>query len=153
MLLLLVTLPLKRPFGVLGLVRVLLPVERAGRTGAFSVLSDFVAGEKFSVPGVVMVRLGLSVVLRALVAEGVEGGSEGWGGARLGDIVRRVKVSVAVFVGLLVGVEVSRWMIVVEGCWVVTMGFVGGGEAAAGGGLWLRADLLLRKERRRMKGL
>lgn len=43
--------------------------------GPLSALSDFMAGERFSVPGVVTVRVGLSVVLRPLVAEGVEGDS------------------------------------------------------------------------------
>jgi hypothetical protein len=148
---LLVTLPFARLLAILVLLLLLLLLASLGRTGAFSMLSGFVAGERFSVPGVVMVRLGLSVVLRALVAEGVDGGSEGWGGTRLGDMVRRMEVSFVVFVGWLVGVEVSRWKLVVEGCWVVTMGFVGGGEAAVGGGLC--EDLLLRKERRRMKGL
>jgi hypothetical protein len=144
---LLVTLPFARLLATLALLLLLLLLASLGRTGAFSMLSGFVAGERFSVPGVVMVRLGLSVVLRALVAEGVDGGSEGWGGARLGDMVRRMEVSVVVFVG----VEISRWKLVVEGCWVVTIRFVGGGEAAVGGGLC--EDLLLRKERRRMKGL
>lgn len=61
----------------------LLPLASLGLEGgrAFSVLSDLVAGDRFSVPGVVTVRLGLWFVLRPLllVAEGVEGGSEGCG--------------------------------------------------------------------------
>jgi hypothetical protein len=92
---LLVTLPFVIPLAVL----VLLPLTSLGRVGAFSVPSDFVAGDRFSVPGVVTVRLGLSVVLRPLVAEGVEGASGGWfvGRAKLGEVVRWVKLSLAVF--------------------------------------------------------
>jgi hypothetical protein len=85
-LLLLVTLPFVFALAAL----VLLPLTSLGRVGAFSVLSDFVAGDRFSVPGVVTVRLGLSAVLRPLVAEGVEGASEVWfvGRAKLGEVVR-----------------------------------------------------------------
>ena len=66
------TLPLA--FGLAELV--LLVLTSLGLAeGPLSVLSDFIAGERFSVPGVVTVRVGLSVVLRPLVAEGVEGDS------------------------------------------------------------------------------
>ena len=71
-LLMLRTLPLA--FGLAELV--LLVLTSLGLAEApLSVLSDFIAGERFSVPGVVTVRVGLSVVLRPLVAEGVEGDS------------------------------------------------------------------------------
>ena len=148
-LLLLVTLPFVFPLAVL----VLVPLTSLGLIGAFSVLSDFVAGERFSVPGVVTVRLGLWVVLRPLVAEGVEGDSEGWvvGRARLGEVVRWVELSVAVFISWLVGEDVPRSIFAAEGCLVEVAGLVSGGEAVAGGGLC--EALLLRKERRRMKGL
>lgn len=85
------TLPLA--FGLAELVLlVLTSLGLAGAPAPFSAppLSDFIAGERFSVPGVVIVRVGLSVVLRPLVAEGVEGDSTDRfvGGARLGEIVR-----------------------------------------------------------------
>lgn len=49
------------------------------------------------------------------------------------------------------GEAVSRSTFVADGCRVEVTGLVSGGEAAAGGGLC--EALLLRKERRRMKGL
>lgn len=92
-----------------------------------------------------------------LVAEGVEGGSEGcgWvvvmGGARVGEVVRLVEVTVVVgcwSVGLLGGVfsrESEEWS-------MVAMGGICGAEERAGGGLCSALFLLLlRKERRRMK--
>jgi hypothetical protein len=94
-LLTLLTLPLT--FGLAELVLlVLTSLGLAGGPAPLSAppLSDFIAGERFSVPGVVMVRVGLSVVLRPLVAEGVEGDSEGRlvGGARFGETVRWVRL-------------------------------------------------------------
>jgi hypothetical protein len=113
------TLPLA--FGLAELV--LLVLTSLGLTGGpvAPPLSDFIAGERFSVPGVVTVRVGLSVVLRPLVAEGVEGDSvERVGGGarlgetvrwtRLGETVRWVRVSVVVVgdvLWLLVGEAVS----------------------------------------------
>ena len=116
-------------------------------------LSDFIAGERFSVPGVVTVRVGLSVVLRPLVAEGVEGDSVGRliGGARLGETVRWVRFSVGVSVfRLLIGEAVSRRIEAVEYFLEVT-GLDSGGDTVADVGS--STSLLLRKERRRMKGL
>lgn len=136
-LVLLATLPLVCTLAVL--VLVLVPLTSLGLVGAFSVLSDFVAGDRFSVPGVVTVRLGLWVVLRPLVAEGVDGASEGWGWvvgmARLGEVVRWVELAVVVFVWLLGG-DFSRWILVAEGRRETT-GLFSGGETdtAAGGGL------------------
>jgi hypothetical protein len=93
-LLMLLTLPLAFGFAEL----VLLWLTSLGLAGgpvplSAPPLSDFIAGERFSVPGVVMVRVGLSVVLRPLVAEGVEGDSTDRfvGGARLGETVRWVR--------------------------------------------------------------
>lgn len=93
-----------------------------------------------------------------LVAEGVEGGSEGcgWvvvmGGARVGEVVRLV-VEVTDVVGCwlvdLLGGVFSRES---EGWSMVAMGGICGAEERAGGGLWSALFLLLlRKERRRMK--
>lgn len=108
------TLPLA--FGLAELVLlVLTSLGLAGAPAPLSAppLSDFIAGERFSVPGVVMVRVGLSVVLRPLVAEGVEGDSEGRfvGGARLGEMVRWVRLG-----------ETVRWVSTsgaVSGLWLV----------------------------------
>lgn len=158
-LLTLLTLPLA--FGLAELV--LLALTNLGLAeGPLSALSDFVAGERFSVPGVVTVRVGLSVVLRPLVAEGVEGDSSDrfCGGARLGDAVRWarlgdavrwVRFSVVGSVFWLVGEVASRRIEAVEYRLEVTGLDSGGGEACARVGL--RVLLLLRKERRRMKGL
>lgn len=55
------------------------------------------------------------------------------------------------FMSWLVGEDVSRSIFAAEGCLVEVAGLVSGGEAVAGGGLC--EALLLRKERRRMKGL
>lgn len=144
------TLPLA--FGLAELV--LLVLTSLGLAeGPLSVLSDFIAGERFSVPGVVTVRVGLSVVLRPLVAEGVEGDSRDrfCGGARLGEAVRWVRFSVVGSVFRLVGEVASRRIEAVEYRLEVTGLDSGGGEASARVGL--RVLLLLRKERRRMKGL
>lgn len=117
------TLPLAFGFAELVLL-VLTSLGLVGGPAPLSAppLSDFIAGERFSVPGVVTVRVGLSVVLRPLVAEGVEGDSvERFGGGarfgetvrwtRLGETVRWVRVSVVVVgevLWLLVGEAVSR---------------------------------------------
>lgn len=73
------------------------------------------------------------------------------GGARFGEVVRLVEVTVVVgcwLVGLLGGVF-SRAS---EGWSMVAMGGICGAEERAGGGLWSALFLLLlRKERRRMK--
>lgn len=132
--------------------------------------ADLRFGDRFvvvSVPGVVatvVVKLGLLVVLLALAAEGVEGGSEacGWvdGGRRWGVVARWMMTSAAgaILVLLLVWEKVGLGLLVKDAfleAGVGVIGLEGRGEAAltvprVGGGLG-DVFLLLRKERRRMK--
>jgi hypothetical protein len=131
-----------------------------------------------SVPGVVavvVVKLGLLVVLLALAAEGVEGGSEACGcvdgGRRWGVAVRWMRTSeaegsLALLLLVLLMLLLLDWekvavlllTLVKDGCLEAGFGVMGCldglGEAAlavprVGGGLW--EAFLERKERRRMK--
>ena len=141
----------------------------------------FAVGDRWlavSVPGVVavvVVKLGLLVVLRALAAEGVEGGSEAWGwvdgGRRCGVAVRWMRISEAwgslallllliwEKAGLVAAVLLLLLLLLVKDgrleAGVEAIGCLDGrGEAAlvvprVGGGLG--DAFLLRNERRRIK--